>query len=148
MSESRTTRLLNWMYRFRWLLTGFLLMAMFGLMGAGMMRVMKFSKDVDSFKDPPPEKFQPKMFDARLDLWFDTADPALKTLYDIEETFIPEDTVLVAFEEKEDPWGVFGEKSLATIAWLTKAINQIANVRHVRSLTQTPWIRWGAVGGD
>lgn len=148
MSESRSTRFLSWMYRFRWPITGVMLMAMFGLMGAGMMRVMKFSKDVDSFKDPPPEKFQPKMFDARLDLWFDTADPALKTLYEIEETFIPEDTVLVAFEEREDPWGVFGEKSLATIARLTKAINQIANVRHVRSLTQTPWIRWGAVGGD
>ncbi len=131
------------LYRFRWIVGPASLLLCVALLGLGITRVGKFSEKVDSFKEPPPKKSAPKVFDARLDIWFDSADPALKTFYKVEEEFIPEDTVLVAFEDAKDPWGVFGEKSMAMIARLTAQLKEVPYVRHVRSLTQTPWVRWG-----
>lgn len=131
------------LYRFRWIVGPATLVMCVALLGSGITRVGKFSEKVDSFKEPPPEKSAPKVFDARLDIWFDSADPALKTFYKVEEEFIPEDTVLVAFEDTKDPWGVFGEKSMEMIGRLTAQLKEVPYVRHVRSLTQTPWVRWG-----
>lgn len=131
------------MYRFRWPLAGFVLLLCFGLMGAGMARVTDFSERVDSLAEEPPEAPEPKVFDARLEIWFDKADPGLETYFRVEDQFIPEDAVFIAFEELDDPWGVFGEGALETIARLTEEIEQVPYVRHVRSLTRAPWIRWG-----
>lgn len=51
--------------------------------------------------------------------------------------------MIVAFEESAAAWGVFSEQSLKTIKRLTDAIEKVPYVRAVRSLTATPWIRWG-----
>lgn len=140
-----STRYLGALYRFRWPIAALVLLSCVGLMGAGMSRVEEFSRSVDALKDDPPETSEPRIFDARLEIWFDSADPALETHFEVEEEFIAQDTVLVVFEDREDPWGVFGERSLETIARLTEAIRKVPYVRHVRSLTSTPWIRWGEV---
>lgn len=135
-------------YRFRWPLAMLWLTICFGLFGVGAVRIVKFSKQVDSLKDTPPEKFEPRVFDSRLEIWFDEADPALGAFFELEKEFIPDDIVLVAFQEKEDPWGVFGERPLATIARLTERIDKVPYVRNVRSLTSAPWVRWGEAGPD
>ena len=148
MTETRGSRLISRLYRLRWPLAGFMVLAMVALFVTGMGRIEKFSKQVDSLKDPPPEESVPRIFDPSVDIWLDPTDPALAAYHQIEEEFIPEDMVLVAFEETTDPWGVFGEKPLATIARVTKALGQVPTVRHVRSLTAAPWIRWGQAGPD
>ena len=88
------------------------------------------------------------MFDARYDIWFDPADSGLRTYKDIEDRFVAEDVVIVAFSDEEDPWGVFGEKALESMARMTGAIEKVPFVRNVRSLTSNPWIRWGQVTPD
>jgi predicted RND superfamily exporter protein len=142
--ETRGVRLIGRLYRWRWPLAAAMLLLMFGLMAAGMSRIMDFSKRIDALKEtPPPGPTQPKLFDARVDIWFDRADPAVSTYYQIEQQFIPEDTVLVAFEDQDDPWGVFGTRSIEAMARLSRDLGRVPFVRHVRSLTTTPWIRWG-----
>ena len=133
------------MYRLRWPLALASLLICFGLFGAGVSGIITFSKQVYSLREEPPKKFEPKVFDSRLEIWFDQEDPALQAFFEIEKEFIPEDIVLIAFQDNEDPWGVFGDRSLETIARLTERIDKVPYVRNVRSLTSAPWVRWGEV---
>lgn len=133
------------LYRWRWLLSFAAVAAIALTAGAGFARLGEFSRQVDSLGDDPPESSTPKMFDARYDIWFDPEDPGLLLYQQIEDQFSAEDFVLVAFEETEHPLGVFSPESLATIAELTRRIEAVPYVRHVRSLTSNPWIRWAEI---
>ena len=88
------------------------------------------------------------MFDPRADIWFSADDKALATLRDIEQKFVAQDLVFAAFEERNDPHGVFGEEALERIARVTAKLKSLPFVRNVRSLTENPWIRWGEVAPD
>ncbi|MEM6962862.1 MAG: MMPL family transporter, partial [Myxococcota bacterium] len=135
------------LYRFRWPLALLALAVTFFLMNTGMGQVEAFSDRVTSLRSVPPEVSPPpRMFDPRTDIWFDPEDSGLKTFYEVEDKFIAEDIVVIAFEETEDPWGVFGTKALTTIAELSSAIEKVPGVRNVRSLTTNPWIRFGEAG--
>lgn len=136
------------LYRWRWLTSALVLGVIFAVAGAGFGRLGEFSKQVDSLRDSPPEQSEPKMFDARYDIWFDPDDPGLKLYQQIEDQFSAEDFLLVSFEEPNHPLGVFSPESLKTIAELTERIEKVPFVRHVRSLTSNPWIRWATIEGD
>lgn len=136
------------LYKWRWLISAAVLIAIFGVAGSGFGRVGTFSAQVDTLRENPPEEVKVKPFDARYDIWFDPEDPGLQLYKQIEDQFSAEDFVLVSFEEKEHPLGVFSPKSLQTIAELTAQIEKVPFVRHVRSLTSNPWIRWGTIEGD
>ncbi len=141
--------MISTVYRFRWLLAPAMLAVAFGLFGGGMQQLASFSEQVDQLKDnPPKEAPPPRMFDARFDIWFDPSDSGLRTYKDVEDRFVAEDVVLVAFADTEDPWGVFGVKALESVARMTEAMEKIPFVRNVRSLTSNPWIRWGQAGPD
>jgi uncharacterized protein len=135
-------------YRLRWPGAIAALTLMFGLFGGGWQRIVAFSSAVDSLADPPPEKPEPRMFDPRADIWFSADDAALSTLRDIEQKFVAQDIVFAAFEEPDDPHGVFGVEALERIARVTAKLKQLPYVRNVRSLTENPWIRWGEVAPD
>ena len=139
--------MVSFTYRFRWPLAAFFLTLSIVLFGSGIKTITGFSAKVDSLKDNPPKEAPPRrMFDARYDIWFDPADTGLRTYKDIEDRFVAEDALIVAFEDSKDPWGVFGVKGLESIARMTEAIEKIPYVRNVRSLTSNPWIRWGQAG--
>ena len=106
------------LYRWRWPFTIALLALAFGLMVVGFGKVERFSRQVDSLKDNASTlgAAPPKMFDVRYDLWFDPEDPGLNVYQQIEDQFVAEDFVLVAFEEPDHPLGVFSPDSLETIA--------------------------------
>ena len=141
--------MVSFVYRFRWLLAGLVAASVIALFGGGGKRLAYFSSQVDSLQDTPPKEAPPpRIFDARYDIWFDPADAGLRTYKDIEDRFVAEDTLIVAFEEPDDPWGVFGVKSLEAVQRMTKAIEKVPYVRNVRSLTSNPWIRWGQAGPD
>lgn len=131
-------------YKLRWILALAIVAVAIGSFVGGVGRVAKFTKQVDSLSDEPPAKSEPRMFDPRTDIWFDSGDPALAAFRDLEARFVGEDPVLVAFTTTE-PDGVFSVKSLQTIARLTEAIKKVPYVRTVRSLTDNPWIRWGHI---
>lgn len=148
MSETRSERLLQGVYKARWILTALLVLIAVGSFAGGIAKVSKFTQQVDKLADKPPAKSEPRMFDPRSDIWFDKADPALIAFKDLEARFVGEDPILIAFTDNDDPAGVFGVKSLATIDRLTKAIKKVPYVRTVRSLVANPWIRWGSVSED
>ena len=56
----------------------------------------------------------PQMFDPRTDIWFDPDGEALATFRGLEDQFVAEDIMFIAFEEPDDPHGVFGVKPLET----------------------------------
>lgn len=138
----------RWLYDMRWPLSAAMAAVILTLFVSGWGRVATFSAQVDTLEDNPPAVSEPKIFDARYDIWFDPEDPGLQLYKRIEDQFVAEDFVLVAFTEPEHPLGVFAPASLATIAEVTKRIERIPYVRHVRSLTSNPWIRWGAIESD
>ncbi len=144
----RSDRPIELLYKFRWPLSGLVLLVMFGSLGLGWQRVEKFTKQVDALADKAPDKAEPRFLDLRTDIWFDTKDPALAAYRELETKYIGEDAIIIAFEDKNDPFGVFGVKSLETVAELTKKLEKVRYVRAVRSLTAFPWIRWGMVGND
>ncbi len=149
MTRSGDSRFAEILYRYRWYLAALTLATAFGLAGVGMGRILRFTAGVEAIEEGGGATAgPPRMFDARYDIWFDPDDAGLRTYNDVEARFIAEDTVLVAFEETEHPWGVFSPRALATIDRLTAEIEQVPYVRHVRSLTTSPWIRWGDVGPD
>ena len=149
MSNQKTSPLILFTYRYRFPLAALMVISVFGFFGAGIAKVKSFSAQVDSLKDHPPEvPPDPRMFDARYDIWFDPADEGLRTYKDVEDVFVAEDAVIVAFEDTKDPWGVFGVDALSAIARLTANIESVPYVRSVRSLTGNPWIRWGQAGPD
>ncbi|MFT4512767.1 MAG: putative RND superfamily exporter protein [Planctomycetota bacterium] len=136
------------LYRWRWLISTVVLAAIVGIAGAGFGRLGTFSAQVDTLREEAPDEVKNKPFDARYDIWFDPDDPGLQLYKQIEDQFSAEDFVLVAFEETEHALGVFAPKSLKTIAELTERIEKIPFVRHVRSLTSNPWIRWDKIDGE
>ena len=130
------------LYRWRWLLSLTAVTAIALVADAGFARLGTFSAQVDSLRDTPPEVAKSKLFDARYDIWFDPEDPGLLLYKQIEDQFSAEDFVLVAFEEPDHHLGVFAPDSLAVVDELTRRIAAVPYVRHVRSLTSNPWIRW------
>ncbi len=147
MSESNsfTDALVGRVYKLRWFLAIGAVLVAIGAFGSGIGRVGTFTEQVDALADTKPVKPEPRMFDPRTDIWFDSSDPALKAYREIEDRFIGEDPVLVAFTVPSDPHGVFSVKSLQAIDRLTEELKKIPYVRTVRSLVANPWIRWGAV---
>lgn len=135
------------LYRFRWpaslLMLGVVLLAF----AAGVSRVSRFSSDVASLADTSNGSgaVKPLAFDPSMDIWFGEHDEAVTTYYGIEDTFVAEDFVMVTFEVPDSEWGVFDPAALSTIARLTNRFLTIPGVRHVRSLTYNPWIRWGTI---
>ena len=122
-------RMVSFAYRYRWLLAGGLVALVMALFGNGMKRITAFSAQVDALKDEVPEEAPPpRMFDARYDIWFDPADTGLRTYKDIEDRFVAEDAFILAFEDADDPWGVFGKKSLESIATRSVAATESAPI--------------------
>ena len=134
-------------YRFRWLASGLLVAVIALLMSLGIGRIEGLGKTLRGLGDSGDGSGHaaPLVFDPRLDIWFDEADPAVETFYEIEDRFVAEDYVLVTFEESDEPLGAFSKKSTDTVARLTERLLRIPGVRHVRSLTANPWIRWGGI---
>jgi predicted RND superfamily exporter protein len=131
------------LYRFRWPLTAAALAVVVAAVSAGAVRLGAFSDRITALDEAPGADPPPRIFDPRTDIWFDSEDSGLRAYYAIEDQFVAEDLVSIAFEERDEPWGVFSIKSLTAIAELSDAIAAIPNVRNVRSLTTNPWIRWG-----
>jgi predicted RND superfamily exporter protein len=136
------------LYRFRWLLTALALGVVGAALAAGATELDAFSDRVTALDEEPGEAPPPRIFDPRTDIWFDSEDSGLRAYYTIEDQFIAEDLVSIAFEERDEPWGVFSVKSLTAIAELSEAVAATPNVRNVRSLTSNPWIRWGEISAD
>ncbi len=134
-------------YVFRWPLALVMLVCtgLVVMLGGG--RFSEFSSQVASFSDDPAT-FQAQPMDPRPEVFIDSDEPGLLALYDIEREYVPEDIILIAFEESEHPHGAFSPESLQTVARLTEKLGRVPYVRHVRSLTQSPWIRWGAIEND
>jgi len=90
-------------------------------------------------------KIPTQMFDSDMRVWFGPDDEAVKTFDKIEDRFVAEDYLMVSFEDKDSEFGVFSRSSLSTVKRLTEKFLTIPGVRHVRSLTYNPWIRWGTI---
>ncbi len=138
------------LYGLRWVLSLAALAALAGIVLSlylGGTRIARLGASVSSFGDttngvgaaPPP------IFDPRMQIWFGEKDAAVASYAAIEDRFVAEDFVMVAFEELDEPLGVFSEKAMAAVARLTAAIERVPGVRHVRSLTSNPWIRWAEI---
>ncbi len=150
-NTDRETRFAELTYRWRWPLTLALLAFVALVFASGVSRVGTFTAGLTGLHDPSngSGNAPPMMFDPSMDIWFGESDPAVETYYEIEDRFVAEDFVMVTFQETEDPLGVFGRGSLETISRLTERFLTVGGVRHVRSLTSNPWIRWGAIAdGD
>jgi len=134
------------LYRWRWLSSAAALLFVFGAFGLGIRRVGWFSASVAGLGgDASAEAGQPLIFDPSMDIWFGEKDEAVTTYYEIEDRFVAEDYVMVTFEATGDELGVFSRESLGAIARLTESFLAVPGVRHVRSLTYNPWIRWGLI---
>lgn len=135
----------------RWLLTALALAGVITALVLGVGRVQYVTESVASLGDtttgagaPPPI-----VFDPRMDLWFGAEDAAVSTWREIEDRFVAEDYVIVSFEADEtDELGVFEPRHLERISRLTENLLTVPGVRHVRSLTYNPWIRWGTIEGE
>lgn len=138
---------LRFLYRWRWAFTALTLGYVAMSFGAGVKRVAEFSEGVAQIADTSNGSgaVKPLAFDPSMDAWFGEEDAAVETYYEIEKTFVAEDFLMVTFEVKDSPQGVFEAQSLATIARLSERFLTIPGVRHVRSLTYNPWIRWGTI---
>lgn len=135
-------------YRLRWPAT----LASLGLVAflfiTGLGQVKRFSAQVASLADVPEAEPRPQVFDPRSDIWFDPMDSALGAYHALEDRFVAEDVLFVAFEVPEGErgdWGAFEPAALQKVAEWTAKLEQIPYVRNVRSLTANPWIRWGEV---
>ncbi len=140
----------EWIYRSRWWLSLVVvaLVAVPFVIGAG--RVARFSAAVASLEDTSngTAAVKPLAFDPSMDVWFGDEDVSVRTYYEIEDTFVAEDFVMVTFEEKDSELGVFSRSALAATARLTERFLTVPGVRHVRSLTYNPWIRWGTIADE
>lgn len=142
-----TPAYLRFLYRWRWAFTALVLGYVAASFGSGVSRVSRFSQGVAQIADTSNGSgaVKPLAFDPSMDAWFGEEDAAVETFYGIEKTFVAEDFLVVSFEAKDSPQGVFTPESLATISRLTERFLTIPGVRHVRSLTYNPWIRWGTI---
>ena len=137
-----------WLVRFRLPLTLLVLLGVGGILAGGVGRVVDVTGAVSTLGDttsgagaPPPI-----VFDPRMSVWFGAEDEAVDVYREIEDRFVAEDYVVVSFQASEgDPFGVFGREHLDRIARLTEGFLKVPGVRHVRSLTYNPWIRWGTI---
>lgn len=135
------------LYALRWPLSLAALLGIVLSLATGGARIGELGASVARYGDttngvgaaPPP------VFDPRMQIWFGEEDAAVKSYDVIEDRFVAEDFVMVSFAEDEDPMGVFAADSLATITRLTEAFERVPGVRHVRSLTSNPWIRWDEI---
>lgn len=142
-----TTRIAGWLYRWRWILSVAVVSFVLSGFALGVGRVARFSGDVASLADTSngTGAVKPLAFDPSMDVWFGPQDDAVNAFYRIEDTFVAEDFVMVTFQVEDEELGVFSRESLSTIARLTERFLTIPGVRHVRSLTYNPWIRWGTI---
>ena len=140
-------RLAAFLYRWRWATTFVVALAVLGAFLAGGQRVSNFTQSIAGLGDTSNGSgvLQPLVFDPSLDVWFGAQDAAVQTYYEIEDRFVAEDFVMVTFEVPDQELGVFSRESLTTIDRLTERFLTIPGVRHVRSLTYNPWIRWGSI---
>ncbi len=147
IKNSTGYRFAKLLYQWRWLAATVVLASVTVTFMSGMGNISRITQSVLSISDISHGSGQiaPQVFDPSLNVWFDTGDATVKAYFDIEERFIAEDTILVTFENTRDPMGVFSQDSLATIQRLTKNFLTVPGVRHVRSLTYSPWIRWGEI---
>ncbi len=137
-------------YRYRFVTSIFVLALVIGFFARGAATVSSFDEGLTRIGDVSNglKEQPPTVFDSRMDIWFDEADPAVGTYNQIEDRFVSEDFVMVAFKEDDHPFGVFSPNSLSAIARLSQQFMTIPGVRHVRSLTVNPWIRWGRIEDD
>ena len=146
-SKDSHSGLLGRLYDLRWLLTVAALLGVVLALARGTGRIASLGETVVSLGDttngvataPPP------VFDPRMKIWFGAEDEAVRSYDAIEDRFVAEDFVMVTFEADEDPLGVFAPDVLAMVARLTEAFERVPGVRHVRSLTSNPWIRWDEI---
>lgn len=141
-------KLARFLVRVRWPLTLLVVLGLGGLFVNGMLRVDHVTSSVASLGDtttgagsPPPI-----VFDPRMDVWFGAEDEAVDTFHEMEDRFVAEDFVVVSFKaDPDDEFGVFSREHLDRVARLTDRFLTVPGVRHVRSLTYNPWIRWGTI---
>lgn len=135
------------LYRWRWLLSIIFLALVIGVFVSGIRFVGDQTSSVLQMGDISDGRgaIEPQMFDPSLDVWFTGSNDTVDTYHAIEDRFIAEDFVMVSFEEIDSQYGVFDQNALATISRLTNEFLKIPGVRHVRSLTHNPWIRWGDI---
>lgn len=142
--------LVSFFYNVRWLSTALVIAVILGLMGSGANWLGNFSSTVAGLggDEEAAESAPPLVFDPSMDLWFGEGDSAVKTWYEIEDQFVAEDFIVIAIETRDEEFGAFSRESLATIRRLTEEFLKVPGVRHVRSLTYNPWIRWGSIEDD
>ncbi len=147
IEEKWSEAIAGFVFRFRFLTSLCVLALVMGLFARGAATVASFDQGLAKIGDVSNglEEQPPTVFDSRMNIWFDEADPAVGTYNEIEDRFVAEDYVMVTFEEKDHPLGVFSPDSLRAIARLSARFLTIPGVRHVRSLTTNPWIRWGEI---
>ena len=140
-------RFATWLYRWRFVTSAVVLGAVALCATLAAQRVLERTGALAELGDTTNGSgaVPPLVFDPTFDVWFGTGDDAVKTYYGIEDRFVAEDYVMVTFEANDHPFGVFGPEALATISRLTSAFLTVPGVRHVRSLTYNPWIRWGTI---
>jgi predicted RND superfamily exporter protein len=137
--------------RFRWPLTILVVLGVAALLSMGMGRVMHVTESVAKLGDTTSGagSAPPIVFDPRMDVWFGAEDKAVDTYAEIEDRFVAEDYVVVSFQaDEDDEFGVFSPVHLDRVARLTDQFLAVPGVRHVRSLTYNPWIRWGTIQDD
>ena len=146
---SQDSRFAAFAYDHRWILSALSMALVLLLAGTGFGRVADFGGRVSSLGDTGngAAGAPPLVFDPRMDVWFGAEDEAVLAYREIEDRFVAEDYVVVSFQADDGPFGVFERESLATIARLTEGFLQVPGVRHVRSLTSSPWIRYGGIPG-
>ena len=134
------------LYRWRWPLTLVALVATGLVLASGLGRIADRTGALGSLGDTSNGSgtVQPLVFNPTFGVWFGEKDAAVETFYGIEDRFVAEDFVMVTFESDDD-LGVFSREALATIGRLTERFLTVPGVRHVRSLTYNPWIRWGTI---
>lgn len=147
MNSETERRFAVFVYRFRWVLSAVVLVLCATAVGLGGAKVAGFTEDLGALGDTTngAGAAPPLVFDPRMDLWFGSKDEAVATYREIEDRFVAEDYVMVALEHDEHELGVFDPEVLRTVARLTERFLEIPGVRHVRSLTSNPWIRWGEI---
>lgn len=147
MTPENEPRFAAFLYRFRWPLS--LAVVVLGALvtATGFGKVGTFTSQMSALGDTTNGSgaVQPLVFDPRMDLWFGSEDEAVATYREIEDRFVAEDYIMVTFEASEYELGVFDRDALAAIGRLTEGFLKVPGVRHVRSLTSNPWIRYGTI---
>jgi predicted RND superfamily exporter protein len=140
-------RFASWLYKLRWPLTLALLLIVAFVFSKGVTYVGELTSSVKKVGDVSmgTGEIPPQMFDPDMRVWFGSSDEAVAAYDAIEDRFVAEDYVMVAFEDKDSEFGVFSRRSLAAVKRLTEKFLTVPGVRHVSSLTYNPWIRWGSI---